>query len=374
MATPQTPSKEDIILPRDNPRERVGTTPRVAVLRAPTRNLSPRVSAAARNVPASKRVPTPYTVQTSSTNPESRGGHIAGPPQPYHPHSVQQYGGAASSQYREQIPRNRMRPAETIIVETAFAVHSIPNYEAWDDDQVSREYGSLHLKLAQLRRDWSHIPGLVIDGPRDNETIVNLAVRYREYEQFVLSHNGSDFWFIALVAAWTFAEWAIAELGFPADGFVLSQIKMSPMYQACTKKMGKGGAFGEGWSPMTQICVISGINITMLAVVSRLFPAMKEYAPMVMGELAKSICGNESTVKYSEAGTPLPSQEKTLAEKVTAMVPEGAMEKVRAAGGIGGMIKLGMTFLNMGGGAGKKASNSDNKHRQKRQEGPEESF
>lgn len=313
---------------------------------------------------------------------------MAGPAAPYHDQSLARFGedrrdaSGNGRQHvvedrrrgrREEIPRARV--SENIIVETAYSVHSLPNYNNWEDDRIDIEYNSIALKLTQLRKDWSHIPGLNIEGPREGENIVNLAVRYREYEQFVMSHNGSDFWFIALVAAWSFVEWAVAEMGFPADGYVLSQIKMYPVYQASTKKMGKGGAFGEGWSPLTQVAVISMLNVALLVVVSKLCPQAKDYAPLVMSELAKSICGNEANVKYSELGTPMPPVEKSLAEKASDLIPPGAMGMMKNMGGIKGMINAGLAFMNMGGGgSAKKETKSDRKRKKKQEAGPSESF
>lgn len=377
MATPQTPKKEDIILPRDSPRARAGTTPRIAAIRAPTRNLS---SSGARvalegesHVPRRAAAGSGRTPPVYSTRPSPN--HMAGPPSPYHDQSLARY--KDDDRRRDGVDRiglNRMRVSESIIVETAYGVHSLPNYDNWPEDRINIEYNSVALKLAQLRKDWSHIPGLNIEGPREGENIVNLVVRYREYEQFVLSHNGSDFWFMALVAGWSFIEWAASEFGFPVDGFVLSQIKMYPVYQASTKKMGKGGAFGEGWSPLMQVGVISMLNAALLAVVSKLCPQAKDYAPMVMNELAKSICGGETNVKYSELGTPQPSKEKSLPEKIGSMIPADAIGMMKGMGGIKGLINMGMAYMNMGGGDKKESKSERKRNKQKREEGPSESF
>ena len=264
---------------------------------------------------------------------------------------------------------NSVTVSDTVIVDTAYGIFRVPNYKHWTPDQIQTERNSYEVKLMQLKKDWSHIPDLTIEGPRKNENITTLAVRYMEYEQFVLSCTGSDFWFIALVAMWAFIEWGLAELGFPIDGYVVSQIKMyKSSYQTQLRKVGRGGAFGEGWSPMTQVFVIAAVNGVVMIIASKLCPKQKDYAPIVMEMMGKAISGNQSGAKYSDAGTPKPQE--GIVEQISSMLPDagsggGGMTSVR------GLIGL-VTGLMSGG--GKRSSRKKKEDKAKKQAGPSDNF
>jgi len=254
------------------------------------------------------------------------------------------------NQQQASIPR--MMTPGTEIIPTMFGTFEIPNYALMTPQNYEMEYNSLVLRFTDLMELWKDV--YKIEGPRPNENLRNMMVRYKENEQFLLSRNGSDLWFIGLVAGWSVVEWGLAESGFPADGYTASQIKMYKIYQQQMKRSGMVSAFGADWSPMTKSFVLAAGNALLLVMVSRL--GGKQYAPMVMNELSKAICGNEATVEYTENGAPKPPTDNGLASIVSNLVPGNAMEMVASAGGIKGIFNLLTSFIpGANGGAAAKA-------------------
>ena len=236
--------------------------------------------------------------------------------------------------------------SDNMVVRTPYGEFIIPNYDLMTRTEHERARASYAMKFKQIQLDWGHT-GDTFEGPRPNEDIVNLAVRYMETEKYLSAKTGTDFWFIILCAFWAFIEYQARRFKLPAEGYVESQIGMYKMYQSQLTRMGAtSSAIGEDWPPYVQVCVTSGFSLAVLVLMAKF--GMGGKSGVVMKEISSMISGNKNTGR-SAAGTPKPE--------------EGGMIDMISGMANGGGISTAMGFLSsfMGGGSKKKKKSKKSK-------------
>lgn len=256
---------------------------------------------------------------------------------------------------RRRISTMYQQPSpEEITVHTVNGTFRIPNFDLMDDIELKRCLNSYETKFRQMNKDWEHL-GVVIEMPRPDEDISNIAVRYMETEKHLSTRTGSDFWFIGLCVAWGFIQYTACEYGLPAEGYVQSQIAMYKIYQSQLIRMGATSGFGTEWSPWMQVTITSCVNLILMIVLSKI-PGGKENATTVMKEISHVITG-QTEVEKSAEGTPKPNTGGIVSMVTSALGGGGA-------GGASVDGLLGMFSGFFGGGGGKKKRSKKQKKKE----------
>jgi hypothetical protein len=239
--------------------------------------------------------------------------------------------------------------SDTMIVSTPYGQFVIPNYDIMSLRDRGMAMKSYEMKFKQINDDWKHT-GDTFEGPRSDEDIVAVAVRYQETEKYLSTKTGTDFWFIVLCALWAFIEYQAKKYHLPAEGYTESQIGMYKMYQSQLIRMGTVSNVGAEWPPWLQVCVTSGFSLAVLVLMSKF--GVGGHSGKIMKEISGMISGNRN-VEVSEAGTPKPS-EGGIIDMVKGMA---------SGGGIGTMMSL---FTGMMGGGGNSAEKKKKKKKNKK--------
>lgn len=236
--------------------------------------------------------------------------------------------------------------SDNMIIKTPYGEFVIPNYDLMTKRECDRARESYKMQFAQINLDWKHT-GDVFEGPRPDEDIINLAVRYRETEKYLLSKTGTDFWFIICCAFWAFIEYQACKFKLPATGYVEIQIGQYKMYQSQLTRMGASTAtsIGEDWPPYVQMAVTSGFSLAVLVLMAKCGVGNKSGA--VMKQISSMISGNKN-VDVSAAGTPKPA-EGGMIEMMTGMA---------SGGGMGAAMSMFTGFMGLGGSKKKKKKKS----------------
>jgi len=238
---------------------------------------------------------------------------------------------------------------DNMIVRTPYGQFVIPNYDLMCKRDIDMAMQSYVMKFNQINGDWKHT-GNTFDGPRPDEDIVRVAVRYLETEKFLSTQTGTDFWFIILCALWAFIEYQAKSYKLPADGYTESQIGMYKMYQSQLIRMGTVSNVGAEWPPWLQVCVTSGFSLAILVLMSKF--GVGGYSGQVMKEISSMISGNRN-VDVSSAGTVKPSE-------------GGIVDMVKGIASGGGISTMMSLFTSMtGGGSTSKKTTKKKKDKQK---------
>jgi hypothetical protein len=195
---------------------------------------------------------------------------------------------------------NTLAPT-TYVVTTPNGQFVIPNFDLMSPTEVQRQRNSYETKFMQINEDWKHLD-VAFRMPTKDEHISNIAVRYLETEKHLSTRTGSDFWFLVLCAGWTFIQSVAKHAGYPADGYVTSQIGMYKMYQSQLQRLGASSGFGTEWPPWIQVSITSCISLIVMVVLSKCDKA--NLAPAIMKQISCAI--SKSPQESSEEGTPKP--------------------------------------------------------------------
>ena len=331
----------------NSPSTQHSVSSRQAVISTPTRTTANTSVRSSQLLNSNRPAPRSLSPQVKSVNTETTeelAGRRPGPVIVTMDTQIPQLRSGMSSELGN-VPKQMQH--DNMIVNTPYGQFIIPNYDIMSQRDRNMAWKSYEMKFKQINDDWKHT-GDVFEGPRPDEDIVALAVRYQETEKYLSTKTGTDFWFIVLCALWAFIEYQAKKYKLPAEGYTESQIGMYKMYQSQLIRMGTVSNVGSEWPPWLQVCVTSGFSLAILVLMSKF--GVGGHSGTIMKEISGMISGNRN-VEVSEAGTPKPSEGGMI-----------DMVKGLASGGnIGTMMSLFTGMMGGGGNTEKKKKKKKNK-------------
>ena len=171
--------------------------------------------------------------------------------------------------------KKRKIPDGMILVSTCYGEFIIPNYSSFTPEQTKQEKHAWEMRFWSLNDTYKK-DGFTIAMPSDTESLTDMAVRYESYVHYIKQNNGCDIYKLLISAAWMIIEIVAKRIGYKAHGYFESQMQQFDIYQNKLVKMGRVGSIGEEWSPMTQIAVMSGINLIIIILLNKTFKGNSE--------------------------------------------------------------------------------------------------
>lgn len=203
--------------------------------------------------------------------------------------------------------RRRMRiPDDHMLVSTEYGEFIVRRYDDLPPEEQVKHWNTYEILFDKLNNDWNKYK-LYFRPPTEGESLTNVAIRYRQASMYVSARSGAVFYKIILYFCWLAVEGALCKFGFKASGYSDSQLELYELYEDSLVKMGEISGFGEGWSPVTKILVISVINIVIF-VISAYMTGSGQKARSMMKMVGKFLVGGENPMVNTdnEYGAPEP--------------------------------------------------------------------
>jgi hypothetical protein len=195
------------------------------------------------------------------------------------------------------------------LVKAGDRYYVVKKYHKMTIEEQELERTEMEMDYRNLNRCWNR-QGMHFKLPEEGESLAHISVRLQQYRRFVKSRMGSDSHKIMLIFGWVLTEGLLSSLSIPANGYVEGQIAMFDLYQNRLIEMGEmGGGFGQDWSPMTWILVMSVVNAAVVVGMNKFYGG--EGAQQAMRGITSLIAGNNIAVGTN--GTPLPPEQQPAA-------------------------------------------------------------
>jgi hypothetical protein len=200
-------------------------------------------------------------------------------------------------------------PKGSQLVKAGERFYVVKKYHKMSLEDQKLEYTDMELSFRNLNRSWNR-QGIHFPLPDPKENLVNIQIRLQQYRRFAISRMGSDSYKLMLIFGWVITETVLCYLGIPAQHYTETQIELFDLYQNRLIEMGElQGGFGQDWSPMTWILVMSAVNAAVLIGLNKMCEG--KGAQIAMRSVTSLITGNKVAVDGS--GVPLPPEQQPAA-------------------------------------------------------------
>lgn len=186
-------------------------------------------------------------------------------------------------------------PKDHEFVETEYGSYIIPRYDLMTPEELQMRRQTLTLQFQMLNDNWRHY-GLAFAMPTEDETVRNIALRYKMSVRYIMARSGAEIYKLLLVFAWITIEIICVKIGLKASGYTAMQLRMYDTYQTILVEMGEAQGFGEGWSPWVRIMIISGVTAVIFVLMNALIGNGAGQSEILARLLAQFISGNVSNV------------------------------------------------------------------------------
>lgn len=230
-------------------------------------------------------------------------------------------------------------PENHCFIETQYGSFIVPIYEEMPAEDQRRHRDTFKLRFQLLNETWRRYK-ITFDLPREDETLVNIHVRFKQAVRYISARSGADMYKVLLVLGWFTLEVAAIKIGLKAAGFTASQLRLYDIYHTSLIEMGELSGFGEGWSPWIKILVVSAVNACFFVFLSTFLGGNSEAIDPVMKLFGQFIVGQNTniTTDNNDLGVPEPS-----AGGISGM---GGLEGM--LGGLGGNLDMSSILSGLG--------------------------
>ncbi len=226
------------------------------------------------------------------------------------------------------VPPGVKVPKDHVYVETDYGSYIIPRYDDMTPEEQIKRRSTLNLQFEILRDSWKHY-GIKFDMPGPDETLPNMAIRYKQYVRYIMAKSGADLYKLLLVLFWLAIEFVCVKIGLKASGYTMMQLELYDLYHTMLIEMGEAQGFGEGWAPWIRILVISVVTAVAFILLNVLIGNGSNQSGAFTRLLAQFVTGNISNVTTANNDLEVPQPDPTGGL--------GSLGSALGAGGLGGI-------------------------------------
>ena len=206
------------------------------------------------------------------------------------------------------IDSNETEPGFEEVV-TDYGTYTIPIYANMSPEKLLECRNTYILKFDALNDTWKTSIGKTFAVPTNEETMKIIHIRFEQSISYIKAKNGVSMYLMILYLSSLAAEMCIGYAGIDADGFTLCQWRIMDVYESQFIKMGEQRGFGNTWSPLTTVLMISAINITVFILINMITGGDKEKASNLAHTAISVFTGGIKTNKVNELGIPIPNDD-----------------------------------------------------------------